>query len=53
LFWLREHEGDGWKLEISLNPELQEIIEMASHNSTGLHGEVNDRFRPNTWEDSE
>ena len=49
VLWLDEHEGDDGKLEVALSPELQELVEMASPNRPGLHGDVNDRFRHNSW----
>ena len=52
VLWLDDHEGNDGKLEVSPNRVFQELVEMASPNSPSLHGDVNDRFRPNTWEGS-
>ena len=49
VLWLDDHEGDDGKLEVSPNREFQELVEMASPNRPGLHGDVNDRFRHNSW----
>jgi hypothetical protein len=50
VLWLDEHEGDDGKLEVAHSPRLKKLVEMASNNSLGLHGEMNDRFGPNTRE---
>ncbi|OPY49465.1 MAG: hypothetical protein A4E49_03103 [Methanosaeta sp. PtaU1.Bin112] len=48
VLWVDEHGDDDGKLEVALAQGCRSLSKWLLPIA-GLHGDVNDRFRPNTW----